>query len=118
MSQDPTKRILILGGGFAGLDTALHLEKIFAKDKDVEITLVNKNNYFVYTPMLAEVVASSIDAKHTVSSLREVFNKVTFKELEVRSIDLTKHIVSCYHCSVWELFNLEYDYLVVALGPV
>jgi len=118
MSQDPTKRILILGGGFAGLDTALHLEKIFAKDKDVEITLVNNNNYFVYTPMLAEVVASSIDAKHTVSSFREFFNKVTFKELEVRSIDLIKRIVNCYHCNVCEIFNLEFDYLVVALGTV
>ena len=118
MSQNSPKRILILGGGFAGLDTALHLEKIFAKDKDVEITLVNKNNYFVYTPMLAEVVASSIDAKHTVSSLREFFNKVTFKELEVRSIDLTKRIVNCYHCNVCEIFNLEYDYLVIALGTV
>src|SRR3972149_4094284 len=118
MSQDPTKRILILGGGFAGLDTALHLEKVLAKDKDVKITLVNKNNYFIYTPMLAEVVASSIDAKHVVSPIREFFNKVSFKELDVRSVDLTKRIVNCYHCNVCEIFNLPYDYLVIALGTV
>ncbi len=50
MSQ-PTK-ILILGGGFGGMYTALELEKAFRKDPDVEITLVNRENFFLFTPML------------------------------------------------------------------
>jgi NADH dehydrogenase len=119
MSQNLPKRILILGGGFAGLDTALYLERIFSNNKDVEITLVNQNNYFIYTPMLAEVVASSIDAKHAVCPIREFFSKVSFKELEVLSIDLRNRVVNCFHCDICNInLNLEYDYLVIALGSI
>ncbi len=119
MPGNSRKRILILGGGFAGLDTALSLERIFSKDKNVDITLVNQNNYFVYTPMLAEVVGSSIDAKHAVCPIREFFNKVSFKELDVKSIDLRNRVVNCFHCSICNInLNLQYDYLVIALGSV
>lgn len=115
----PAKRILILGAGYAGLDTARHLEKICDKDADVEITLVNQTNYLVFTPMLAEVVASSIDAKHVVIPLRELFEKVSFKELEVHSIDFKERRVTASHCMVkCESYSLEYDYLVLALGSV
>ncbi len=55
MSEKTPKRILILGAGFAGLYMALHLEKNFAKDKGVKITLVTQDNFFLFTPMLAEV---------------------------------------------------------------
>jgi NADH dehydrogenase len=119
MPGNSRKRILILGGGFAGLDTALSLERIFSKDKNVDITLVNQNNYFVYTPMLAEVVGSSIDAKHAVCPIREFFNKVSFKELDVKSIDLRNRVVNCFHCSICNInLNLEYDYLAIALGSI
>jgi NADH dehydrogenase len=119
MSQNARKRILILGGGFAGLDTARNLDRIFSNNKDVEITLVNENNYIVYTPMLAEVVASSIDAKHAVCPIREFLNKVSFKELDVRSIDLRNRVVNCFHCNICNInLNLEYDYLVIALGSI
>lgn len=50
MPETAPKRVLILGGGYAGLDTALHLEKIFARDDGVEITLVSHTNYLVFTP--------------------------------------------------------------------
>jgi NADH dehydrogenase len=46
------KQIVILGGGFGGLYTALHLEKTVARDPGVEVTLVNKENFFLFTPML------------------------------------------------------------------
>jgi NADH:quinone reductase (non-electrogenic) len=51
MSEKTPKRILILGAGFAGLYTALHLEKNFAKDKGVKITLVNQV-YIAFFPLL------------------------------------------------------------------
>ncbi len=67
--------------------------------------------------MLAEVVASSIDAKHAVCPTREFFNKVSFKELDVKSIDLRNRVVNCFHCNICNInINLEYDYLVIALG--
>ncbi|MFQ5788401.1 MAG: NAD(P)/FAD-dependent oxidoreductase [Thermodesulfobacteriota bacterium] len=118
MPANGTKRILILGGGFAGLDATQQLEKIFSKDDDVEITIVNRDNYLVFTSMLAEVVASSIDAKHVVIPIRECLKKAFFKELEVRGIDLEKKVVSGYHFHSSEVFKLEYDYLIIALGSM
>ncbi len=119
MSEKAPKRILILGAGYAGLDTARHLEKLFANDNSVEITLVNQTNYLVFTPMLAEVVASSIEAKHVVIPLRELFKKVSFKELEVHSIDLKERKVTAAHCTArCDTYPLQYDYLVLALGSI
>jgi NADH dehydrogenase len=70
-----TNRVLILGGGFAGLEVAQNLEKIFKQRDDVDVTLVNQNNYLIFTSMLAEVVSSSIEAKNIVIPLRECLNK-------------------------------------------
>ena len=61
MSTSPPKRIVILGGGFAGLYAAMELEKTLARDPEVEITLVNRENFFLFTPMLHEVAASDLD---------------------------------------------------------
>jgi NADH dehydrogenase len=118
MSEKVPKRILILGGNFAGMYTALHLEKLFAKDKDVEITLVNRDNFFLFTPMLAEVPSSSIEASHVICPIRAFFHKVSFQEAEVRSIDLKKRMVIASHCPKCSIYHLEYDYLVLALGSV
>lgn len=118
MVDNSSKRVLILGGGFAGLEAAQTFEKIFSEKDNVEITLVSKDNYLVFTSMLAEVVSSSIEAKHVVIPLRECLERVTFKELDVQSIDLKKKSVSCYHFHTKEIFDLEYDYLILAMGSV
>ncbi|HWP43815.1 MAG TPA: FAD-dependent oxidoreductase, partial [Blastocatellia bacterium] len=60
MSERARKRIVILGGGFAGVYTARYLEKLLGRHDDFEITLVNKENYFVFQPMLPEVISGSI----------------------------------------------------------
>jgi len=118
MTEKAPKRILILGGGFAGMYTALHLEKIFAKDKGVDIILVNQKNFFLFTPMLAEVVSSSIEAKHVISPVREFFKKVSFQEAEIQSVDLEKRVITASHCNKCEAYHIEYDFLVLALGSV
>ena len=61
MENEAPKRILILGGGFAGLTVAMELEKTLAQDPSIEITLVNRENFFLFTPMLHEVAASDLD---------------------------------------------------------
>ena len=61
MSTNLPKRILILGGGFAGLYAAMELEETLAPAREVEITLVNRENFFLFTPMLHEVAASDLD---------------------------------------------------------
>lgn len=118
MPDTVSKRVLILGGGFAGLEVAQNLEKIFKQRDDVEITLVNQNNYLIFTSMLAEVVSSSIEATNIVIPLRECLKKASFKELIADSIDLGKKTVTFHRADTHELKTLEYDYLVLAMGSV
>ena len=61
MGSTLPKRVLILGGGFAGLAVARELEKTLARDASVEVTLINRDNFFLFTPMLHEVAASDLD---------------------------------------------------------
>lgn len=58
METVPRKRILILGGGFAALTVVTELEKRLAQDPSFEVTLINRENFFLFTPMLHEVAAS------------------------------------------------------------
>src|SRR5574337_1305655 len=91
--------IVILGGGFAGVYAALRLEKKFAREDNVEITLISDENFMLFTPMLPEVPSSSIEAKHIVSPLRAFFCKVKFQNSEVRAINLERRTIVLSHCS-------------------
>src|SRR5215471_20802312 len=91
------KRILILGGGFGGLYTALELQKALAGDSSVEITLVNRENFFLFTPMLHEIAASDLDFTHIVNPIRKLLRKVEFFHGDVRSIDLRSRRVEVFH---------------------
>ena len=66
------KRILILGGGFAGAYAALRLEKRLAGDPDVEIVLIAKENFVLFTPMLHEVAGSDVAVTDIVQPLRKM----------------------------------------------
>lgn len=110
------KRILILGGGFAGVSAALHLEKIFARDDNLEITLISDENFLLFTPMLPEVPSGSIEAKHIVSPIRASLRRATFQNSVVYSIDLKKRIVLSSHCPMCQVRELEFEHLVLALG--
>jgi NADH dehydrogenase len=109
-------RILILGGGFGGTYTALHLDRIFARDADVEMTLVSAENFLLFTPMLHEVAANTLDPSDIVSPLRQMFRRVQFLEAEVQHIDLvTRRVVVAYGPSR-RARDLEWDHLVIAAG--
>jgi NADH:quinone reductase (non-electrogenic) len=109
-------RIVILGGGFAGVYTALHLEKKLAHNEDVEIVLISDENFMLFTPMLPEVPSSAIEAKHIVSPLRAFFDKVEVQNREVHSIDLERRVLIAAHCPTCERSELRFDHLVLALG--
>ncbi|HSU24591.1 MAG TPA: FAD-dependent oxidoreductase, partial [Pyrinomonadaceae bacterium] len=83
-----TKRILILGGGFGGLYTALNLDAKLANDEDVEVVIVNRENFFLFTPMLHEVAASDLDITHIVSPVRKLLKNVKIFNGDVERIDL------------------------------
>jgi NADH dehydrogenase len=78
MNATNKTRIIILGGGFAGLYAAMHLDKDLAQDPNVEITLINRENFFLFTPMLHEVAASDLDLSNIVNPVRKLLKRVGF----------------------------------------
>ena len=87
-------RIVILGGGFGGLYSARHFEKTIAADPTVEVTLVSRENFVLFTPMLHEVAAGDLDLSDIVCPLRKMLKQVRFLQADVEGIDLEMREVS------------------------
>ena len=111
-------RILVLGGGFGGLHTAQHLERLLARDPGVEITLVSRDNFFLYTPMLHEIAACDVDITHIVSPIRTLLKRTTVFIGDVEAIDVGQRRVRVSHGFESHTHDLEYDHLVIALGSI
>ncbi len=111
-------KILILGGGFGGLYAALHLEKHLKNGSDIEVTLVNRENFFLFTPMLHEVAAADLDLAHIVNPFRKMLRRVNFFNGKVKSIDLQSKRVLAFHGDELHHHELEYDHLVLSLGGI
>ena len=109
-------RIVILGGGFAGLYSALHFEKTIAADPTVEVTLVSRENFVLFTPMLHEVAAGDLDPSDIVCPVRPMLKRARFLQADVDSIDLETREVSLAHGVDRKRSVLNYDHLVIALG--
>jgi NADH dehydrogenase len=118
MSIKGRTRIVILGGGFGGLYAALRLEKTLARDPEVEILLVNRENFFLFTPMLHEVAASDLDLTHIVNPVRKLLKRVQFFDGNVDDIDLPGRKVAVSHGADHHSHELTYDHLVIALGSI
>ena len=111
-------RILILGGGFAGLTVAMELERKLARDPSIEITLINRENFFLFTPMLHEVAASDLDLTTIVNPVRKMLKQVNFFAGEVEQIDFEEKKVIVSHGFDHHSHALDYDFLVFGLGSV
>src|SRR5579862_3298376 len=111
------KTILILGGGFAGMYTAQHLESML-RPGEAEILLVNQENYSVYQPMLPEVISGSIGITDVVSPIRRICPRSHLVMREVENIDLVNRTVTVSPGFRPRRLDLHYDYLVIALGGV
>ena len=118
MSNETRTRVVILGGGFGGIYAALRLEKALARGVPLEVTLVNRENFFLFTPMLHEVGASDLDMTHIVNPIRALVRRVHFMEAEVAAIDLEARQVVISHGGDAHRHELEYDHLVIALGAI
>lgn len=111
-------RIVILGGGFAGTSTALELERRFRRNPNVEIALLDTENFFTFTPLLPEVPSGSIQPKHIVFPLRALLRRTQVRQAEVQAIDLERRQVTARHCGKCGRYTLPYDHLVLAMGGV
>ena len=110
------KKILILGGGFAGVECCLDLESYFKNNTDVEISLVSEDNFLLFTPMLPQVASGTIETRHIVTAIRTLINKTRFFEGRIKNIDPYGKTVTLYGTAENRGIQLHYDFLVIALG--
>src|SRR5207245_33716 len=120
-----TTRIVILGGGFAGVTTAEYLEHAFGADRSVLLTLVSDTNALLFTPMLAEVAASSVEPTHISSPLRTSLRRTTVIRGRVvdvnfdrRSVRLAQEAHPVTGDVTVPARDEPFDHLVLALGSV
>jgi len=114
----PATRILILGGGFGGVHAAMRLERLFRGNDAIDVTLVSRDNFFLFTPMLHEIAASDIDITHIVSPLRTLLKRTRVMIGDVEAVDLHSRRVTVRHGFEGHAHVLEYDQLVLALGSI
>ncbi len=118
MTADKQTKVIILGGGFGGLYAAMHLDHVLDRYPELEVTLINRENFFLFSPMLHEVAASDLDLTNIVSPVRRLLNRVNFFAGEVEAIDLERRQVKVSHGFDHHHHELDYDYLVIGLGSV
>src|SRR4029453_12761655 len=111
-------RIVVLGGGFAGIYTAMALEKAMDGRDDFEVVLVNKENSFVFQPMLPEVISGTIGILDTVSPIRRLLPRTNLHVREVESIDLVNPTITTNPGFRPHAHVIPFDHLVIALGNV
>ena len=116
-------RILILGGGFAGIQVLMQLQRVFQNNIGVDLTLVSRDNFFLFTPMLPEVSSGMIETRNIVTPVRAFCNRARFYEADIDAIDLQNKEIVISH-ALGRQSNpigrrshiLKFDFLVIALG--
>jgi len=112
------RRVVVLGGGFAGVTCARELERFLGADRTVEVTLVSETNALLFTPMLAEVAGSSLEPTHISTPLRTSLHRTAVLRGAVAGIDLDARQVLLAPEGDERPRTLQYDQLVLTLGAV
>jgi len=113
-------RIVILGGGFAGVMAARRLERRFKRRDDVQVTLISRDNFLLMTPLMFESCTGTLELRHCSVAIRSFLRRTYFVEAVVRKIDLDQRLVHADWGAqgTGEEHNIPYDQLVLALGAV
>src|SRR5438046_6311821 len=109
-------RIVIVGGGFAGVKCAQTLLSAL-RPKQAEILLFNSENHLVFSPLLAEVAGSSINPLDVVVPLRQLLPAVFCRTEEVENIDFERNQVT-FEADDGETGKMDYSHLVLACGNI
>ena len=111
-------RIVIVGGGFGGFYTALHLERLMKRRPDPpEVTLISETNHLVYTPFLPEAAGGTLEPRHVVVPLRPSLRRTRVLRGRVARHDRESRAVT-FESEAGEEQSLPYDQLVIAPGSV
>lgn len=105
-------RIVVAGGGFAGLEAMRVLERRLGRRPDVELLLVSDRNYLLFTPLLPQVASSLVEPRHIIQPIRDIrgARRFRFRRDRVVGLDLAGRRLHLAEGVV------EYDRLVLALG--
>lgn len=105
-------QIVIIGGGFGGIETFNRLHRLMHKRRGIDVTLIDRKNYFLFTPMLHELATGSIGRNHVTQPLREMIDccHERFVRAKAERVDRKRHVV------VTDAGNYPYDYCVIAVG--
>src|SRR5215471_18159313 len=117
MNEAPRQKVVIIGGGFGGVYAALELDQWLFRFPNLDVTVVNRENFFLFTPMLHEVAASDLDITNIVSPVRKLVSSVDFFDGDVEKVDLEARTVTVSHGD-GHTHDLPYDHLVLAPGSV
>jgi NADH:ubiquinone reductase (H+-translocating) len=124
------RRIVIAGGGFAGISTAQQLAKLLRKSgrlaragsanqpDAVEVVLLNRDNYFVFQPLLADILSGTIETTHVVVPLRRMLRGVEIEVGIIEAVDTDKRVIRVRRRQRGDAVTVAYDELVIALGSV
>lgn len=107
-------RIVIVGGGFAGVSAARAFERHVVRGAPVDVTLVSDSNYLLFTPMLAEVASGALEARHISAPVRASATHTRFRHGRVDQVDPTARTVRLAD----QAGTISYDHLVLAVGSV
>jgi NADH dehydrogenase len=112
------KKIVILGGGFGGVYSAVYLEKLMtAQEREsVEITIVSRDNYMVFQPLLPEVISGSVQLNHVICPIRRLARTAQLYTREVEEIDLANKTVRLSPGTKPTPTVIAFDHLIIALG--
>jgi len=108
--------IVIAGSGFAGLYAAKYFDKGLARRADVEVTLISRENFILFTPMLHEVAAGDLHPSDITNPLRRILHHVKVVEAEVRTVDLKARRLLCTGALDSLPLEFEFDHLLLTLG--
>jgi NADH dehydrogenase len=108
-------RIVVLGGGFAGVTCARHLERLLRSRTDVDLALVSRDNFFVMTPLLFEACTGRLELRHCAQPIRAALRRTRFIEATIDAVDVERQVVHAIAPGGFPV-DLPYDQLVVGLG--
>src|ERR1043165_5035877 len=109
------KRIVIVGGGFAGVTLAQRLERLTGKE--TEIVLVSSENHLVFSPLLAEAVGREISPLHVIVPGRQMVRRTQWLTARATEVDWSNNELH-YASNAGERGTISFDHLVIACGSV
>jgi NADH dehydrogenase len=127
--REPSRpvRVVVVGGGFAGLDTAVGLDRALGWSDKLELTVIDRKNYFLFPPLLPSVSVGAIETRQVTYPFRRIFEatNIRFKKETVERIDLDRNVIiskvdvaADTHSGALRVRHDEtpFDYLVLAPG--